>query len=233
MQTYREDIRRRAGVHLTITHLIGRGLAHALAANPDFNVRFSRGRLIPRAQVDVFFIATTGGGSELSGIKIEHADRKSAIELAREVAERTGNLRAGDDPTFGRTKGLLNHLPEWVLRRLLRLLAYLTIDRDLDLTRLGLPRQAFGSAMVTSVGMFGIRKAYAPLSPYYRVPLLVLVGEATPRPVAVAGRVEVRPIVTLSVTLDHRYLDAFQAAKLSEHLLEYCAAPQDFEPPLA
>jgi pyruvate/2-oxoglutarate dehydrogenase complex dihydrolipoamide acyltransferase (E2) component len=183
--------------------------------------------------VDIFFIATSDEGRELSGVKVEHADRKSVVQIAREVAEQIQRIRSGEDTEFGRAKSLLDNLPNWALRRLLRFLAYLTIDLDLDLTRFGLPRQAFGSAMVTSVGMFGIRKAYAPLSPYYRVPFLVLVGEVQPRPVAVAGRVEVRPIVTLCVTLDHRYVDAFHAGRLSARLLEYCAAPQDFEPPPA
>ncbi len=39
-----------------------------------------------------------------------------------------------------------------------------------------MPRQAFGGAMITSVGMWGIGHAYSPLAHYYRVPLLVLVG---------------------------------------------------------
>ncbi len=115
---------------------------------------------------------------------------------------------------------------------MLRLSAWLTVDLGLDLPRLGLRRHTFGSAMVSSVGMFGINRAYAPLSPYYRVPLLVLVGEVQSRPVAVEGEVVVRPMLTLSATLDHRYLDGFHAARLARAIEAYCADPAAFEPPL-
>ena len=50
-----------------------------------------------------------------------------------------------------------------------------------------MPRQAFGGAMVTSVGMFGVTRAYSPLAAYYKIPALVLVGAVTPRPVPSPG----------------------------------------------
>ena len=61
-----------------------------------------------------------------------------------------------------------------------RTAAWLTSDLNLDLTRLGMPRQAFGGAMITSVGGWGITRAYSPPAHYYLVPLLVLVGAVRP-----------------------------------------------------
>lgn len=233
MLAYVQRVRRETGVHLTMTHLVGRAIAHALAENPGVNGIIRRGRFLPREQVDVFFIATVGGGKELSGVKVTNADQRSAVDVAREMTARVAAIAAGADPEFGRTKKLLAWAPVWLLRGLVRLAAWLTADHDRDYPSLGLPRQPFGSAMVTSVGMFGIRHGYAPLATYYRVPFLVLVGEVTQRPVALDGTVLVRPILPLTATIDHRYVDVSDIAHLAASMREYCHDPAAFEPPLA
>ncbi len=53
----------------------------------------------------------------------------------------------------------------------------------------------------------------------------------TPRPVAVAGQVVIRPMLTLTATFDHRHADGFQAAEFAQAVQEYCADPAAFEPP--
>lgn len=215
---------------LTVTHLVGKGLAVALGENPDLNGRLYRGRFVQRDTVDIFFIVSAEQGAELSGVKVERADEKPVLEIARELAERTARIHAGDDVEMGRTKQLFERFSPRLLRWAFRFGAWFTTDRDYHLPQQGLPRQPFGSAMVSSVGMFGIGHAYAPLSPYYRIPLLVLVGEVTPRPWAVNGEIVVRPIVQLSATLDHRYLDGFHAARLARNLRRYLEEPAAHEP---
>jgi hypothetical protein len=126
---------------------------------------------------------------------------------------------------------MLDVLPRPLLRAGIRLSAWLTSDLNVNLPRLGLPRQPFGSAVITSVGMWGITTAYSPLTAYYRMPLLVLIGAVQPRPVALAGSVVVRPTLTLTATFDHRYVDGFQAAQFATAIHEYCAHPASFEPP--
>lgn len=224
-----EQVRESSGVRLTLTHLVGRALAHALAEHPDLNGHLRRGRFVRRDSVDVFFIVSAGGGTDLSGVKVEHADQRSAIEIAQRLGGDARRIKDGEDEALGKTKAMLERTPLWLLGPMLRLSAWLTVDLGLDLPRLGLHPHTFGSVMVSSVGMFGIRKAYAPLSPYYRVPLLVLVGEVEERPVAVQGEVVIRPMITLSATLDHRYLDGFHASRLARSVEAYCADPAAHE----
>lgn len=217
--------RERTGVHVTMTHLVGRAVARGLAEVPSLGMRLAHGREYPRESIDVFFIVATGGGDELTGVKIEGADRLSAVEIATALQRRTSAIAAGADQEFGRAKQMLTVLPPRVLRQALRLSAWLSSDLHLDLPMLGVRREAFGGAMVTSVGMWGIRQAYSPLAAYYRVPLLVCVGAVTPRPVAVAGRVVVRPMFTLTATFDHRYVDGYHAAQFAESVQRYCSHP--------
>jgi pyruvate/2-oxoglutarate dehydrogenase complex dihydrolipoamide acyltransferase (E2) component len=79
--------------------------------------------------------------------------------------------------------------------------------------------------MVTSVGMFGVERAFGPLSPYYRIPLLALVGEVTPKAVVVDGEIVARPILNISATMDHRYLDGSHAARLAKTVRAYLEDP--------
>ncbi len=84
---------RAAGHHVTPTHLVGRAVAHGLRSVPDLNVRLRNGRAITRPSVEVFFLTAVEGGHDLSGVKIENADEKSAIEVSRELDLRSRILK--------------------------------------------------------------------------------------------------------------------------------------------
>jgi pyruvate dehydrogenase E2 component (dihydrolipoamide acetyltransferase) len=227
-----DEARRAADVKLSLTHMAGKAIAHALGEHPDLNVRLYRSHFVQRDTVDIFFIVSAEKGAELSGVKVERADEKPVVEIARELQGRAGRIRSGTDEEFGKTKSMLSRTPTRLLGRAMRLAAWITADRDIDMKKQGLPRQAFGSAMVSSVGMFGIQHAYAPLSPYYRVPFLILVGEVALKPVVVEDKIEARPMVTISATMDHRYLDGFHAARLARSARDYLEDPKRFEPAL-
>ena len=227
-----EDARAKTGVKLSVTHLAGKGVAYALGQHKDLNVRMHRGDFVQRDTVDVFFIVSMGAGSELSGVKVERADEKPVVEIARELSQRADRIRKDDDPEFGKTKRMLDRTPLWLLAKSIRISAWLTSDRDLDLKKYGLPRQAFGSVIVSSVGMFGITHAYAPLAQYYRIPFLILVGAVEDKPAVRDGQIVARPLLNISATMDHRYLDGFHAARLAQSLREYLADPRKFEPTL-
>jgi pyruvate/2-oxoglutarate dehydrogenase complex dihydrolipoamide acyltransferase (E2) component len=221
---------RAAGHKISATHLAGRAVALALAAVPDFNMRIRGSKMFPRQSVDVFYIAAVEGGRSLSGVKIERADQKSVFEIAAELTERAGQMKAGNDPEFAKTKKTMEALPRRVLKGAMRFSSWVAGDRDRDLKSLGVKRSPFGSAMVTSVGMFGLPQGFAPLARFYKVPLLVLVGEITDRPVAIDGRVEVRPVLPLTATIDHRYADGWHISQLLRPFRAYLADPAAHEP---
>jgi pyruvate dehydrogenase E2 component (dihydrolipoamide acetyltransferase) len=51
-------------------------------------------------------------------------------------------------------------------------------------------------------------------------------------PVAIEDQVVVRPMLTLTATFDHRYVDGFHAAQFAEAVRSYCDAPSRLEPAL-
>ena len=221
---------RAAGHHVTATHVVGRALAHVLHEVPDFNVRIRRGRARQRRSVDVFFITAVAKGHDLSGVAIANADVKPAIEIARELTARATAMKQGKDRELAQTKSVLDHTPPWLIRSVLRATAFITQELELDVPAVSLRRSPFGSAMVTSVGMFGLPQGFAPLAWMYDVPILVLVGEIVPRPVVVDGRVVVRDILPITATIDHRYADGWHVSRAMSAFREYLAAPEKFEP---
>ena len=221
------------GEHVTATHLVGRAVAHLLVAVPELNVRIVGDRAIDREGVDVFFITAVSAGQDLSGVKVANADRKCATEVARELELRSRKMKKGEDADFARSKSMMEVLPRALLRPALRLGAWIAGDHATGIGALGLASSPFGSAMVTSVGMFGLPMGFAPLAWMYTVPLLVLAGEITDRPVVVDGRVVVRPIIPISATIDHRYVDGAHLGRALKAFRAYLADPAAFEPALA
>jgi pyruvate dehydrogenase E2 component (dihydrolipoamide acetyltransferase) len=216
----------RTGARLTITHLVARAVALALRDQPEINgkVRYW-GRLEQRSSVDVFVTVATDGNRDLSGARIERADEKSLVELAGEIAARAGKIRDGADQSYRKSRSVLKAVPWWLARSATWLSDILVNELHVDLPDQGLPCDPFGSAIVTSVGMFGIDAAFAPFVPMARCPMLILVPEIRPRPWAVADRVEVRPVLRLCATFDHRIIDGAAAGRFAARLTGLFASP--------
>src|SRR5256712_6576560 len=227
--SYVERLREETGVRVTVTHLVARGVALALRQYPQLNGIVARGRIMLRDTVDIFLQVAIEGGGDLSGIKIARVDEKDVVEIAREMEERVARLRQRRDRQVERTKSILARLPLRLLGPFLPLVSYLVYDLDLDVSRFGVVKDEFGSAMVTNVGTFGLAHAYAPLVPFSRTPLVVLVGEVQDKPVVEDGRVVARPIMTLGVTFDHRFMDGFQGGVMAQLFRTFLEDPARFD----
>jgi pyruvate dehydrogenase E2 component (dihydrolipoamide acetyltransferase) len=230
---YVERLREETGVRVTVTHLVARGAALAIRQYPQLNGIVARGRIMLRKSVDVFLQVAMEGGTELSGIKIARADEKSVLEIARETEARVERLRARRDRQVERTKSILDRIPLPLLGPFMRTISYLVYDLDLDLSRFGVVKDEFGTVMVTNVGTFGLTQAHAPLVPFSRTPMVILVGEVQERPVAEAGRVVVRPMMNLGVTFDHRFMDGYHGGAMVQRFRAYVEDPARFDEPQA
>jgi pyruvate dehydrogenase E2 component (dihydrolipoamide acetyltransferase) len=223
------DYRQRHDVKVTITHLVALALARTIARHPEVNakVRFW-GRLEQRESIDITLQVATDGGKDLGAALIRRADQKTLSDIAEELARQALSIRQGRDENYERTRGAFRRLPWWLTRPALGAADFLTNELHIDLPKQGLPRDPFGSAMVTNVGMFGIDTAFAPFTPIARCPILVLLPEVRERPWIDDGRVVSRPVLRLCATFDHRVIDGFQAGLLSRTVSEMLQAPEQF-----
>ncbi|MBW3659706.1 MAG: 2-oxo acid dehydrogenase subunit E2 [Actinobacteria bacterium] len=203
------------GEKVTVTHLVGKAVGEALAKEPSLNGYLRLGRYERHDEVALAFLVSMPDGSDLAKAKVRRIDEKSVAEIARDLRERAERLRAGEDDDWERSKGVVRLLPTFLLRPLLWFVGLLSSSFGVEAKGLGIEPFPFGSAIVTSVGMFGLDEAWVPPTPFARVPLYVLIGAVTERPVVVDGAVEVRPQLTITATVDHRFIDGFQGGVLA------------------
>lgn len=209
-------LRERTGEKVTVGHVVGKALALALKQAPGLNGRILFGRFVPHETIDITFLVALENGADLAKAKLVRVDEKSVADIARALRERVERLRGGRDEDWEKSKGVLRALPTWLLRPLVFVTGWLTAALGISARSLGLERFPFGSAVITNVGVFGVDEGFAPPTPFARVPVLVLVGAVSDRPAAVDGKVVVRPQLTITATLDHRFIDGAQVAVLAK-----------------
>jgi pyruvate/2-oxoglutarate dehydrogenase complex dihydrolipoamide acyltransferase (E2) component len=220
-------VRRERGAKATLTQFTGRALAEAIRRHPEINCVLRFGRLYPRKSIDMFFqVASDGAGKDLSGTVIRGIDRLSLEEIAATMDAKVKSIRAHGDPDFKQMKGLMGILPGFIVGTMMDLASFILTGLNLWHPLLGTPRDAFGSAMITGIGSLGIDNAFAPLVPYSRVPLLIAVGAVKDTPVVKDGKVEIAPVVRMSVTFDHRIIDGVHAAKMARVFKAVFANPE-------
>jgi len=223
---------RESGVKCTMTHAVTRAMAILLRRYPEANVLVRGRRIWMRRDVDVFHqvampIVGAKGAADLSGAIVRQADTKKVPDIARELAEMAEKVRLKKDGQMAQTRGLLMALPGFLTRWVVKILGWFTYG--LNLTMPMSPPDPFGGVMVTSVGMLGIRMAFAPIVTFSRAPMLVVVNTVEERAVVRDGQIVARPILTLTTTADHRVIDGYQASVLIREIRGLLEAPETLD----
>lgn len=228
-KAYIAHLRETTGEKVTITHLVGKAVAEALKKAPTLNGRIVWGRFEPLPEINISFLVALEEGLDLAKAKVDNLDRKSVADVARELRALAARLHRGEDDDFNKSKGLLRALPTWLLRPLLFVTGWIASAVGMSVPALGIERFPFGSCIITSVGMLGLDEAFAPPTPFARVPVLVLVGAMGDHPAVVDGELAVRPQLTITATIDHRFIDGFQGGVLAKVVRSILEDPWQLE----
>ena len=232
---YLERRGRESGSKLTLTHLVTMAVALTFRRYPECNAYVRWGRIYQRRDVDLFVLVATNAATnaqqrdraaDLTGVRLPTTDTMSLDSIAAELQRRVSQLKSGRDAAIGPLKTALRTFPSPIARFGLQLVTWLQYGLNLDLSWLGVPRDTFGSAIISSMGMFGIKYGFAPLVPSMRLSCLIGIGRAEERAVVVDGSVVVRTILPLTATLDHRVIDGYQAGRFATTLTEFLTDPE-------
>lgn len=222
-----ERLRGEWQLKLTVTHLVTKALALAIARHPRSNVKVRFwGKLEQRDSVDIIVLVAGEGGRDLSAHRIAGADQLPLREIASQLIQASERIRRDEDPQFRNSRQLVERVPWWAMRPFLSLASLCMNELHLDLSKLGLPVDLFGAGMVTSLGMHGIDEGFAPLTPIGRVMVDVLVPRVRERPWVEDGQLTVRPVLKLCATFDHRVIDGVQAANLGAEMQGLLTEPE-------
>ncbi len=228
-----ESEQKKTSTKLSIAHLVGKAVAKVLHERPEINglIRFSR--LYRRKHVDLFYQVNIQGEASdpigkamLSGEIVRHAENLSLVQIGEELNRKADVIRRGGQGELTSSIQTMKWIPWPLVRWALNISSFLIYDLQLNLSWAGLAQDPFGSVMITNVGSLGVDIAWAPLVPYTRVPLLLTIGAIQERPWVVNGRVEIRPIMRLGITFDHRFMDGIHASVMSRLFQKYLAEPE-------
>lgn len=228
---YRDRFRAATGRRLTVSHMMARAIAGCLAEMPDANAILRFNRIYLRQRIAVFFQVALKdeqtGELDLSGATVPDAEQKTLLQICDEFQDRVSKVRSGKDKELESSRSTFKRIPFFLLNRVTGLLGFLLYTLNLDMRWAGLPRDPFGSVMITNVGSLGLEEAYVPLVPYSRVPLLLAVGAIQKTPMVTDDdEIEIVKTMKLFATFDHRLFDGSHAAKMSRMLKAWFEDPE-------
>jgi pyruvate/2-oxoglutarate dehydrogenase complex dihydrolipoamide acyltransferase (E2) component len=233
-ERYLEQFRRAMGKRLTMSHLMAKAAAAALEAMPDANAILRLGRIYLRERIGVFFQVAMEdprtGEIDLSGATIYDPETKTLLDICVELEAKAKGVRGGKDKKE-RARSIFRKAPEFAIGPLLGTIGFFNYTLNLDLEKVGVPNDPFGSIMITNIGSLGLEEAYAPLVPYSRVPIVLAMGAVLDAPVVEDGRVVPGRVMKICATFDHRILDGAHAAIMVRTLREWMEDPfSHFDP---
>ncbi len=228
---YIEAYRDATGRRLTLSHLMAKAVAAVLSEHPDANAILRFNRIYLRDQVKLFFQVALEdpetGEVDLSGVTVEDPEDKTLGEVLDVFERRVKKVKKQEGDELAQSRGMFRWIPSLLLNFVLSLSGFLAYTLNLDLSSVGVPRDAFGSAMITNIGSLGLEEAYVPLVPYSRVPLLIAMGSVRTMPVVEDGEVITGKVMRVSVTFDHRILDGAHAAAMAKTVRAWMEHPFD------
>jgi len=225
---YIDRAREATGERVTITSFIGACVGRGLALEPTLNGYIAFGKYYHYDDVSLSFLVQVDGGKQLAQVRVKDIDKMTPAQVAAELQAGAGHIRTGEDDNFKKSAGLASKMPTWALRRVFSLAGLATVAFGKPFG--GQPAYPFGSGIITSVGMLGVDEALVPHTPFARVPLLVAVGAIQDMVFAIDGKPEVRKGLTITATLDHRFVDGFQAATVARAFKDFFANPDQLGP---
>lgn len=226
---YMAEFRAKTGQRLTVTHLIAKVIGEILKETPDANAILRLNSIYLRKRIGVFFqVVMTdedSGKVDLSGLTLYDVEQKSLVEIVKEFEDKVDKVRKRKDPALEKTRKSMLGLPQFLIAGVLRFIAFLTYTLNLDMSWAGLPRDPFGSIMVTNIGSLGLDVAYVPLVPYSRVPILLALGAVKEEPVVDKGEIVVGKVMRINATFDHRFIDGYHASVMSRLMRKWLEHP--------
>jgi hypothetical protein len=229
-EDYLQIVNSDSPVLISPAHLLLRSVALAMRRHPEFNRRVIGRRIYQYKEIHLLLSLFNTRAREVELLLLEEADRRSLIDLSRELWRYTQQAARGELVHFGK-RTIYDLLPRAVVRRLIPFHLWLFNKFNWPITRIW--RREHRSAMLVNYLAF---KGAAPLRMYKpsrfpndATPFNVTLGATELRPIVVDGAVVVRPVAPLFVRGDHRLVDAHELGLFANTLRSFLADPAQMD----
>ncbi|MCF8362938.1 MAG: 2-oxo acid dehydrogenase subunit E2 [Prolixibacteraceae bacterium] len=230
--TYLEEYisaQRKKGVKITLTHVFAVIVARCLKNKvPALNAYVRRGRVVPRKSIEAMVSVLKGDGS-LGSVKIPNADTMNVEEIADFLNNEIRKARKGKETGVSDSKNILATMP-WPFRNwFFNLYKRFVVDWGFSFPWLGLTPSSFGSFVISNIGSLGLETGYPALMPGANVAFVLVLGGVKKKPVVVNDEVVIRRMMSLSIVLDHRVVDASHGGQLFRCIKQFVEHPEKLD----
>jgi hypothetical protein len=169
---------------------------------------------------------------DLSAGLVFKADQKNVIEIAKELNASARSIRKKDDPNFRGIKRISSVIPGFLLTTAMTILNWVVSTLNLWSPLFGIPRNAFGSIMLTNVGSLGLDFALPSLFPPAGVSSIIAIGAIYKAPVYetdendVVTQMKMQRFIRLCGAFDHRYIDGIHASRIARDIRKLMEHPE-------
>lgn len=227
-----EEYGKEHGAKVTFSHVVGKAITYCLLRRPEINGFLRGSRIWLRKDVRLnYLVNIPGEGTEkvkkatLSTTAIPDCETRTIAGIAQELSARAEVVRQQKDPEIKKNMDMWKVIPWWMMKYYLSFASWLIYGLNINIP--GIPKDPFGSVMITNIGTLGIGPTWAPLVPYSRVPLLITLCSASKKAWVVNDEIKIRTILPVCITYDHRFMDGAQAAQMFVDFHECFRKPQE------
>ena len=93
----------------------------------------------------------------------------------------------------------------------------------------GFKGRDFGQCTLTNVGVFGMKKGFAPLTHAGGTCIIIAMGKAFKKACVENGKIVIRDKLLFNYTSDHRHGDGSRAIKCITTIYDYMKDPEEYE----
>jgi pyruvate/2-oxoglutarate dehydrogenase complex dihydrolipoamide acyltransferase (E2) component len=213
------------GHHVTATHYFMSTMAHIIGAwVPELNCYARWGKVYQREKVTIS-AAVLVGGKDLTTVRIHDADKKTVLELSKEMNDKVKARREGKDDKAMATRKGLSGVP-WPLRRwIFQGIRYTVYELGIPISG-GLNKEMFGSLLVSNIGPLGLSYGIPALMPASNLAFVMSLGHVEEKAIVEDGKVIPCKMLPICGTFDHRVVDGAHIGKMSRGMKYYFNNPE-------
>jgi len=218
---------REEGTKVTLTHFVAAAIARCMYEDvPEINGFLRRGKIVMRKDVEVFVSVALERGRDLTGFAIPETHTLTVTEIERILTEEINKRRQGEESGAASSRQVLGQIP-WPLKRPLFLfIKWWVYNLGFRFPFLDIPRDPFGSVILSNIGTHGLTTGMAALFPIGRVPAVIVMGKVVKKPLVINDEVVIRSVLPLTATMDHRIIDGAQAGALAKGVERRLKSPE-------
>lgn len=193
--------------NINLNTFVIKACSKSIKLHPEINSTVRSHHIYRRDDIAVFFhVSSDVRQDDLSGILFEESQEVSLKNLNDEYLQKLNLAKLGKNQ-FSESKKIIGFLPSFFTKMVLSLFSFFAYRLNINLPIFKMPKNSFGSVMLTSVGSLGIQEALCPIAPYTNIPMVISIGRICEIPWVENGEIKIRKVIKFGFTFDHRIMD--------------------------